>query len=530
MDTVESFVDTPPASPDSFTKLLPEVLDGPLTFVEAAAQPETLVLPFTPYIYGGVASLTTFAYGFNAGIISVVILAVEKAWNLQKSSYALTFIVTAMLAGAVLGSFLPGWIGSDRIGRKSMIIITNLILISGALGSFLSRNPFQLIAARTVIGLGIGTGSIMPGLYITEMSPSSIRGFLGILNQFSGFVGIISSYCAGLVLSEAHWQRMFLLAGSMAVVALIFTALILPESPRWLVSHGYTEEAMAALNKIYGRNNGHHSNDEFQKIYAHLSRSKQETKSTLPRPILLKIVALQLIQQAAGSGFVTYYSSPIFRSWSLDAKASTLATVLSALPQLFVFVAVAKWADSLGRRRLLLISEAAMGFVLFYLSAVTMFVKHEEGGIVRYWQAGLVFIGLAAHRVAYALGLAPVPTVLIAEILPFSLRSHGLAIALTLNWLLNFLITSAIPLITAVISLSWVYFGMAGFSVAAFFYISRNIKETRGAHLEANEEMHMFPVMPADPESRIAAFTSVHIDSKPLEPPRVHPIKHEKTL
>ena len=527
----ENYADSRPSSPDSFAKLLPEALDGPLTFIEESER-KPLVLPFTPYIYGGVASLTTFAYGFNSGIIAVVITTIEKEWGLKDNYYAVTFIVTSMLAGAVLGSLLPGWIGSDRIGRKSMILVTNFILIAGALGSFLSQNVGQLIFARTVVGLGIGMGSIMPGLYITEMSPSSIRGFLGILNQFFGFVGIISSYCVGLIFSEEHWRRMFLLAGLVALVSLVLSALILVESPRWLISHGFNQDAMKVLNKIYGRRNESHSSEEFETIYAHMSRPKEETKSTLPRNILFKIISLQLIQQAVGSGFVTYYSRGIFISWGLDRNSSTWATVLSAVPQLLVFMAVAKWADTLGRRRLLLISEAVMGIVLFYLSLVTMFVKHEEG--ITNWQAGLVFIGLAGHRFAYALGLAPVPTVLIAEILPFSLRSHGLAIALTLNWSLNFLFTTAIPLITQWVSLSWVYFVMAIFSVAAFFYISRNISETRGVLLEANEEAHMFPVMPTDPESRLTAFTSINIDSKPLEAPippnSIHPEEHSNKI
>ena len=122
----ENYADSRPSSPDSFAKLLPEALDGPLTFIEESER-KPLVLPFTPYIYGGVASLTTFAYGFNSGIIAVVITTIEKEWGLKDNYYAVTFIVTSMLAGAVLGSLLPGWIGSDRIGRKSMILVTNFI-------------------------------------------------------------------------------------------------------------------------------------------------------------------------------------------------------------------------------------------------------------------------------------------------------------------------------------------------------------------------------------------------------------------
>lgn len=524
-----------PSSPDSFAKLLPEALDGPISFLKQSKGVEStttpLILPFSPYIFGGVAALTTFAYGFNAGIVAVVLPSLKSQWKLSSDSYELSFIVSSMLAGAVFGSMIPGWIVSDRIGRKPMILMTNLFLISGALGSFLSSGPVGLIFSRTIVGLGIGIGSIMPSLYITEMSPTSIRGFLGILNQFSGFIGIIFSYCAGLIFSEAHWQQMFLLAASMAFLALISSVSILPESPRWLISHGFNQEALKVLGKIYGRRNGDHSTEEFEKIYAHLSRT-QTTPSTngksLPSSILFKIVALQIIQQAAGSGFVTYYSATIFTSWGLSKWQSTLATVLSALPQLFVFGAVAKWSEAWGRRRLLLISEASMGCVLLFLSVVTCLVGPKSA--FSHWQAGLMFIGLAGHRVAYALGLAPVPTVLIAEILPFAQRSHGLAVALTLNWLLNFLVTSTIPLVASANSLSWVYFGMSIFSLAAFFFISRSISETRGVLLESTEGMHMFPVMPTDPEARKHAFESIHIDSKPLQAPHIiHPEQSQKS-
>jgi sugar porter (SP) family MFS transporter len=512
-------IDSRPSSPDSLIKLLPEALDGPLAFIDVGISRKPLILPYQPYIYGGIAAMTTFAYGFNAGIISFVLEAVQKEWKLAKNSYSVTFIVSSMLAGAVLGSILPRWVGSDRIGRIPMLLITNSILILGAFSSFFSQNAAQLILSRTVTGLGIGVGSIMPGLYITEMSPASIRGFLGILNQFSGFVGILASYCAGLIFTEAHWKMIFLLSGSMALIAFIFSALVLPESPRWLISQGFNEGAMEVLEKIYGRHNGNHSSEEFEKIYAHLSRPQSSTKLQLPRKTITTIVALQLIQQAAGSGFVTYYSASIFRSWGLSSRESTVATILSALPQLFVFGIVAKWAEALGRRRLLLISEFTMALVLIYLGMVTFLVGPKMN--VSHWQAVIVFIGLASHRVAYALGLAPVPTVLIAEILPFSLRSHGLAVALTLNWFLNFLITSLIPMVANLNSLSTVYFVMAIFSVISFLYTSKNISETRGVLLEATEEMHLFPVMPSDPESRNNVFTSISIDSKALEAPMI---------
>lgn len=511
---------TPEAIDPCIQKLLPEIAaDGrSLNFDKN----EAVDLPKAPYIFGGVAALTTFAYGFNAGIIAVILLPLNRAWNLPTDSLASSFIVSSMLAGAVVGSVLPGWIGSfERIGRKPMILLTNAILVIGALSSYLSTNTVQLITARVIVGLGIGFGSIIPSLYITEMSPASIRGFLGILNQFAGFIGILASYCAGLICFEEDWQKMFLLAAFVAFSAFCASALVLPESPRWLINCGRNRDALVSLSLIYGHNNGTHFTDEFAKIYAHLSRPScpVNINSSLSRRTLFTILILQLIQQAAGSGFVTYYSATIFRSWGLSGRKAIIATVLSAVPQLFVFGVVARWSEALGRKRLLLISEAAMGIVLFYLAIVTFLVAPSN---FSHWQAVLVFIGLSAHRVAYALGLAPVPTVLIAEILPFSLRSRGLATALTINWFLNFVITSTIPLAAAFNSLYWVYLTMAGFAAAGFIFVHIDIEETRGIVLDAADEIHMLPVIPANSESRLHLSVALNMNYKPLEPPPIH--------
>lgn len=494
---------------DSTTALLPEALDGPI----AGADQPPLKLPRAPYLFGVLAALTTFAYGFNTGIIAVALISIQQHWGLATNSATVTCIVSAMLAGAVVGSMLPGWFGTDTLGRKPMLLVTNGLLIAGAIGSAASTHVVTLIVARIVVGVGMGMASVLPGLYITEMSPASIRGLLGTLNQCAGYVGIVCSYCVGLLYVDASW--MFGWGALVASGALLAAAAILPESPRWLISRGRNQEALSVLSAVYGRHNGRHFTDEFAEIYARLSRPQSRTR--LPSRTTGIIVALQVIQQAAASGFVTYYSAAIFRSWGLSPHRAILLTALSAMPQLLVFLVVARWADVWGRRRLLLTSEAAMMLVLFFLGVLSVCAPVRDGG--RMAAPVLVFIGLTAHRMAYALGLAPVPTVLIAEILPFSQRSRGLALALTLNWSLNLLVTSAIPTVAALQdSLAGVYFCLGFMALGGFFFIQRRVFETRGMLLEVVEEMHLFPVMPADPRER-EQLADILVGSRPLKPP-----------
>ena len=102
-------IDSRSSSPDSLAKLLPEALDGPSNFIEPLGKTsKPLKLPAKPYIFGAVAALTTFAYGFNAGIVAVVLPALQAQWKMTRDSFSSTFIVSSMLAGAVIGSILPG--------------------------------------------------------------------------------------------------------------------------------------------------------------------------------------------------------------------------------------------------------------------------------------------------------------------------------------------------------------------------------------------------------------------------------------
>lgn len=475
-------------------KILPEMLDDLIQENKLGKGGRAVQLPYAPYIYGCIAAMTTFAYGFNAGIISVALLAIKTYLGVDAGSYTNSFLVSAMLAGAVLGSLVPGWLGSDRIGRKQMLFFINSLLIVGAVGSSLCIEPISFIMCRVIVGVGIGMASIIPGLYITEMSPTSIRGLLGIMNQFAGFLGIITSYCTGLMYHDHQWKWMLVWGAVVAFVALISSVFVLPESPRWLVSRGRNHEALTVLSQIYGTENGHHFTDEFTKMHSSISRSdstsspdNNASKSSLSVKTILTIVALQFIQQAAGAGFVTYYSVSIFRKWDLSERQALLWTIFSALPQLFVFVLVALKAETWGRRRMLLSSEAAMIGVLLFLSYTSYFMKPTTDFDT--FHAVLVFLGLAAHRVAYAIGLAPIPTVLIAEILPFSQRSRGLAMALTLNWTLNFVITSLIPLATGSSnSMGSVYLLMAIAIGFGFVYCYKNVQETRGVLLESIEK------------------------------------------
>ena len=468
------------------------------TFSPSPAQETQLLpltLPWTPYLYASAAALTTVAYGFNAAIIAVALLSVEKHWH--PSPLQTSLIVSSMLAGATIGCFLAS---VNNSGRKPMLLASNALLAFGAFASGASPSVLLLILSRGVVGVGVGMASILPGLLITEMSPAAIRGQLGVFNQISGFFGIVLSYCVGLAVIHAAGPQadvsclLFRMAAAVATASLLVAWTILPESPRWLIGHGRPAAALAVLKRIYGAENASLCQEEYEKALHSHSKSEKSAKRTAPLPLKLwvLVLGLQVVQQAAGSGFLTYYAAAIFRSWGFSPEVSVGATLLSTLPQLAVIAVALKWklVETMGRKQLLLSSGAAVSLILAYLSVISRFGAQLSVSLF----AVLLVFGLTAHRVAYAFGLAPVPSVLIAESVPFAHRSRVLSVGLALNWFLNFGLTTLIPVIAGDdlgAGLSVVYGVLAVAGGLGCLFIGKVVKETRGMALEAAEEVHL---------------------------------------
>ncbi|PNX56444.1 putative inositol transporter 2-like protein, partial [Trifolium pratense] len=92
-------------------------------------------------------------------------------------------IVSTALAGAIIGASVGGWI-NDRFGRKKAIILADTLFFIGSVVMAAAINPAILIVGRVFVGLGVGMASMASPLYISEASPTRVRGALVSLNGF----------------------------------------------------------------------------------------------------------------------------------------------------------------------------------------------------------------------------------------------------------------------------------------------------------------------------------------------------------
>jgi SP family arabinose:H+ symporter-like MFS transporter len=175
----------------------------------------------------------------------------SKAFAL--SDMGLGWAFSSMLFGCALGCLIAVRL-SDRFGRKHLLLWVALLFALTSVATALSPDFTAFVTARFLAGLAVGGVSLLSPMYVSEVSPPSIRGRMGTLYQLSIVVGIIVSYSINYLLRNTgtnNWSWMFLSGVVPSAVFLLFV-LMAPESPRYLALKNRHQEAFIVLERIGG--------------------------------------------------------------------------------------------------------------------------------------------------------------------------------------------------------------------------------------------------------------------------------------
>jgi MFS transporter, putative metabolite:H+ symporter len=155
----------------------------------------------------------------------------------------------AGIVGTVLGSFLWGWMG-DRLGRRPAILIAAMTFIATSICGSMPLFSLNLVMCFV---MGLGVGGMLPIMFtiMAETIPARHRGWLLVL--IGGDVAgayILTSWLAAALIPTLSWRILWLLGFPTGVFLILLNRWI-PESPRFLLAHGRTDEA-AEIMKRYG--------------------------------------------------------------------------------------------------------------------------------------------------------------------------------------------------------------------------------------------------------------------------------------
>jgi len=202
--------------------------------------------------------ITWILDGLEVTLAGSVAAALQQSQRLHLTAQQVGLTGSAYLAGAVLGALFFGHL-TDRLGRKRLFNVTlGLYLVATALTA-LSWNFAAFAAFRFLTGAGIGGEYSAINSAIQELIPARLRGRVDLAVNGSFWLGAALGAATSIwlldprVLAPDLGWRLAFGSGAALGLGILFLRQFLPESPRWLMTHGRIAEAEAVTAAIERR-------------------------------------------------------------------------------------------------------------------------------------------------------------------------------------------------------------------------------------------------------------------------------------
>ena len=454
-----------------------------------------------------VATIGGFLFGYDSGAVNGTQDGLTRAFNLVPGSWSpsngLGFTVASLLIGCFIGAFFAGRL-ADLIGRRNTMMLAAALFLVGALVQGAASSQLIFVIARICGGMAVGAASVLSPAYISEVAPAEIRGRLTTMQQIMIITGLTAAFVVNYFLAKGAgvstatywggieaWRWMFLMQALPAAIFLV-ALFFIPESPRYLVSKGRTDQAHRVLKSLFGADVARSKLDEIRATFSEDHRprlSDIKSPSGGIRKIVWVGIMLAAFQQFVGINVIFYYGATLWQLAGFTEDQSLLINIVSgavSIAACFVTIAV---IDKIGRKPLLLIGSAGMAVTLFAMVyAFSQGSLDAEANLVLSKNLGtLAVVAANLYVIFFNVSWGPVMWVMLGEMFPNQIRGSALAVSGFVQWFANFLISFSFPVMAAKLGLTISYTFYAVCAVISFFLVKSFVHETRGKELEQME-------------------------------------------
>ncbi|KAI4891608.1 hypothetical protein NFI96_020995, partial [Prochilodus magdalenae] len=394
--------------------------------------------------------------------------------------YSLTVSVFAI--GGLIGSLMVGMLVT-KFGRKGTVVnSTVLVFIAGSLMGFsrICGSPEMVIFGRFITGIHSGISLSVVPMYLGEIAPKNLRGFLGLMPSIFICIGVFSAQLLGLhelLGKEEHWP-LFL---SLVVVPTFIQLMLLPwfpESPRYLLIEKHNVHATITALKWYrAKCNIQAEIEEMQEEQRSLSTVEtvsvwQLLLDPTVRWQVLSVVIINIGMQLSGIDAIWFYTNDIFENAGIPPPEIPYTTVGTGAIEIIAGLIGCFTIERLGRRPLIIGGFAVMGMCCAGITVSLILQMHVQ--FMKYVSVACV-VGIIA---GFCIGPAGVPFLITAELFKQSHRPAAYTVGGSLNWMSNFTIGFIFPFLQMSAG-SYCYLVFSSVCSAVAIYVFFVIPETK---------------------------------------------------
>ncbi len=350
--------------------------------------------------------------------------------SLQLSSADVGFASSVYLIGAVSGALFFGWL-TDRLGRRKLFFITLMVYLLAAAATAFSWDLASFALFRFITGAGIGGEYAAINSTIQELIPARYRGWTDLAINGSFWIGAaVGSVSSLVVLDPAlfaadHGWRVAFFVGALLAAVIFFMRLWIPESPRWLMTHGRPDEGAAIVGRV--EESFRDKGQPLPPVTAQPSRLRARSHTPL-REVAAALFNLYPRRTLVGFALMTaqaFFYNAIFFTYALvltdfyQVRADHVGWYLLpfAISNFCGPLLLGRAFDTIGRRPMITFTYVASGLLLAVSGAL-----FARGAITAEWQTlawmAIFFIASAAASSAY---------LTVSETFPIEIRALAIA-------------------------------------------------------------------------------------------------------
>lgn len=432
------------------------------------------------------AGLAGLLYGYDTVSISGAIEFLRARYGLSTLMEGL--VVSSIMLGAVIGAATAGFL-SDRFGRKRILIIGGAFFLVAAVWSALTIGPIALIVARAAGGYGIGLTAALAVTYITESAPANIRGLLAFSYQLLAVCGIFLTNVINYIIAShgsndwdiATGWRWMLGLGAIPAATFLLAMRRAPESPRFLIQIGRTDEGFAVLEHILGTERARLRTDDIQasvKLETEMSHEFHDLFRPGLRRALVIGIFLAVFNQFIGMNAISYYGPVMFSDLGFAGDTQFLAAASVGGMELVATVVGMYLIDTFGRKRLMEIGTGMMCVFALCISG-----SYFMGNSL------LTLIFVMAFTISFAFSMGPIPWIVIPELFPTYLRGRATGLCVMCLLFANWIIAQFTPMMIDGLGGGISFAIFAVLDLICLFGIVALVPETMGRTLEEIEHL-----------------------------------------